>query len=115
MTVDDYTDALRTRDVAQACHQAIGEMSDGAILLSCSGPAPIWLGDQPGETPATWPTGDMVFNAPSSFLFAPAVTVPMLAVDGMPVGVQLMGVPGSDARTAALARWLYEQVDPVVA
>ena len=33
-------------------------------------------------------------------LFAPAVTVPLLAVDGMPVGVQVMAQPGQDARAA---------------
>ena len=48
-------------------------------------------------------------------LFAPAVTVPLLAVGGMPVGVQVMGQPGQDARAVAIARWLLEQVAPVEA
>ena len=32
-------------------------------------------------------------------LFAPVVTVPMMAVAGMPVGLQVMGRPGDDANS----------------
>ena len=59
------------------------------------------------------PTGDFVFSAPSSMLFAPAVTVPLLAVGGLPVGVQVMGQRGEDARVTAIARWLLNTVGPV--
>jgi Asp-tRNA(Asn)/Glu-tRNA(Gln) amidotransferase A subunit family amidase len=48
-------------------------------------------------------------------LFAPAVTVPLLAVGGLPVGVQVMGQPHEDARVTALARWLLGSVTPVTA
>jgi Asp-tRNA(Asn)/Glu-tRNA(Gln) amidotransferase A subunit family amidase len=44
-----------------------------------------------------------VFNAPSSMLFAPAVTVPLMAFEGMPVGVQVMGQHQQDARVTPLA------------
>ena len=47
-------------------------------------------------------------------LFAPAVTVPLMAVGGLPVGVQVMGQRGEDARAAAVARWLLDAVEPVV-
>ena len=56
------------------------------------------------------PTGDPVFNFPRSMLFAPAVTVPLMSVGGVPVGVQLMGQEHEDARIAAMARWLVEAV-----
>ena len=45
--------------------------------------------------------------------FAPAVTLPLMSVSGMPVGVQLMGQPHDDARITALARWLLGTVSPV--
>ena len=77
-------------------------------------PAPLWPGDVPGEPLAPHPTGNAVFNYPSSMLFAPAVTVPLMSVSGMPVGVQLMGQQHEDARITALARWLLETVPPVV-
>ena len=60
------------------------------------------------------PTGDAIFNYPSSMLFAPVVTVPMLAVGGMPVGVQLMGQMHEDARMTAIGRWLAGALEPVV-
>ena len=102
MSVADYQVALAMREEAQARHARIAPLADAVIALACPGPAPRWNGDMD----APRPTGDIAFNAPSSMLFAPAVTVPMLAVDGMPLGVQVMAQPGQDARAAAIARWL---------
>src|SRR5262249_38764331 len=85
------------------------------ITLSCPGPAPLWAGDVPGQPLAPRPTGDFVFNAPSSMLFAPAVTVPLLSVGGLPVGIQVMGQPHEDAQMTSLARWLLTSIAPVVA
>jgi len=49
----------------------------------------------------------------SSILGAPVVTVPLMAVSGLPVGVQVMGQPHEDAAVAAIARWLAEAIPPV--
>lgn len=114
MSVSDYRALLREREAAQAMHAAIAGVADAAITLSCPGPAPLWPGDQPGRPLLPRPTGDAVFNYPSSMLFAPAVTMPLLAVGGMPVGVQLMGQQHEDERITGLARWLAGAVEPVV-
>jgi Asp-tRNA(Asn)/Glu-tRNA(Gln) amidotransferase A subunit family amidase len=114
MRVDDYRAALADRAAAPQRHAAVAPLADAAITLACPGPAPLWGGDVPGQPLAPRPTGDFVFNAPSSMLFAPAVTVPLLGVGGLPVGVQVMGQPHEDARMTALARWLLESVAPVV-
>ena len=82
------------------------------FTLSCPGPAPIWSGDELGKPLAPRPTGDFVFNAPSSMLFAPVVTVPLMSVGGMPVGVQLTGQQHDDARvtgTRAVVRATLEE------
>jgi Asp-tRNA(Asn)/Glu-tRNA(Gln) amidotransferase A subunit family amidase len=50
--------------------------------------------------------------SPTSILGAPAVTVPMLAIEGMPVGIQIVGQCHADARTARIARWLLETMKP---
>jgi Asp-tRNA(Asn)/Glu-tRNA(Gln) amidotransferase A subunit family amidase len=115
MTVDHYRAALLDRAAAQQRHAAVAPLADAVITLACPGPAPLWSGDVPDQPLAPRPTGDFVFNAPSSMLFAPAVTIPMLSVGGMPVGIQVMGQQHEDARVAALARWLLESVPPVVA
>lgn len=110
MTPDDYRAALLARQTAQATHTMLAPLADAAITLACPGPAPLWAGDVPGQPLAPRPTGDFVFNAPSSMLFAPVVTVPLMSVGGMPVGVQVMGQQGEDARVTAFARWLATNV-----
>jgi Asp-tRNA(Asn)/Glu-tRNA(Gln) amidotransferase A subunit family amidase len=108
MTPDDYRTNLLARQQAQLAHMAVAQLADAAITLSCPGPAPLWAGDVPGQPLASRPTGDFVFNAPSSMLFAPVVTVPLLSVGGLPVGVQLMGQQHEDVRMTGLARWVTE-------
>jgi Asp-tRNA(Asn)/Glu-tRNA(Gln) amidotransferase A subunit family amidase len=115
MTPDDYRASLLARQQAQLAHRAVAQLADAAVTLSCPGPAPLWSGDVPGQPLAPRPTGDFVFNAPSSMLFAPVVTVPLMSVGGMPVGVQLIGQQHEDARMTGLARWLTENVKRVFA
>ncbi|HEY4251708.1 MAG TPA: amidase [Roseomonas sp.] len=112
-TVTDYEARLAERAAAQQAHAAIAGLADAVVMLSSPGPAPIWGGDVPGQKLAPRPTGDIAFNAPSSALFAPSVTAPLLAVGGMPLGVQAMGQQGQDAEMAAIARWMHETLDPV--
>ncbi len=115
LSPDDYRALLVEREVAQAAHAAVASIVDASILLSCTGPAPVWQGDIEGEPPVRAPTGDAVFNMPSSMLFAPAVTMPLLGIGGLPVGIQLMGQPQDDAKITALARWVLGHLSPVIA
>jgi Asp-tRNA(Asn)/Glu-tRNA(Gln) amidotransferase A subunit family amidase len=115
MTVADYHGALIDRETAQTCYAAIAPLADAIITLSSPGPAPLWPGDELGLPLAPRPTGDPVFNFPSSMLFAPAVTMPLMAVKGMPLGAQVMGQRHEDARITGFARWLLENLEPVVA
>ena len=115
MTLDDYRMALLARGDAQRIHATMAQLADAAITLACPGPAPLWSGDVPGQPLAPRPTGDFVFNAPSSMLFAPVVTVPLMSVSGMPVGLQLMGQQHEDARMTGLARWFDETLKRVSA
>jgi Asp-tRNA(Asn)/Glu-tRNA(Gln) amidotransferase A subunit family amidase len=114
MSVTDYRSLLTQRELAQVTHARVKQIADAAITLSCPGPAPLWSGDEPGKPLNPRPTGDAVFNVPSSMLFAPVVTVPLLGVGGMPVGVQLMGQQHEDERITSLARWMAETISPVV-
>ncbi len=114
MSPADYQDALAQRAEAQACHAAIRPLADAILTASSPGPAPVSPPEDHPHPSLVRPTGDAVFNYPSSMLFAPAVTVPKLSVGGLPVGVQINGQPGEDAHVTALARWLSESVAPVV-
>ncbi len=114
MSPDDYRAALLARKTAQRCHDAVGQLADAAITLSCPGPAPLWPGDIQGQPLVARPTGDAIFNSPTSMLFAPCVTMPLLAVGGMPLGVQIVGQQHQDAGMTAIARWMLDEVAPVV-
>jgi len=59
------------------------------------------------EAPDLATTGDPVFNRAWSALGAPAITVPAGAgPSGLPLGVQIVGLPGQDARVVACAGWI---------
>ena len=111
MRPDDYRALLLKRAAAQQCHQAIAPLADAAIMLSCPGVATLWPGDVPGQPLAPRPTGDSIFNTPSSMLHAPALTMPLMSMGGLPVGAQLMGQQHEDARMTALARWMVQRTD----
>ncbi len=66
----------------------------------------------PGEAPAGLAsTGDPVMNQVWTFLHAPCLTVPAgRGPNGLPVGVQVVGRIGDDARTLAAAQWVQEQL-----
>jgi len=58
----------------------------------------------PGEAPPAATTGDPVFNRPWTLLHLPCVTLPgRRGPAGLPVGVQLVGPPRSDAALLAVA------------
>lgn len=114
MSVADYRAALLVRDSAQRAHAALAGMADGIVTLACPGPATRLTRDVPGEPLPPRPTGDPVFNYPTSMLFAPCVTTPLMSVNGMPVGVQVCGQQHEDARMTGIARWMLKSVKPVV-
>jgi Asp-tRNA(Asn)/Glu-tRNA(Gln) amidotransferase A subunit family amidase len=60
---------------------------DACITLAAPGAAPVGLGS----------TGDPTFAAPASMLGVPAITLPVLQDDGLPLGLQLLGCADCDA------------------
>lgn len=113
ITLDAYRDLLRRRAEARARLAALAPLADGFIAPASLGPAPR-LGDTGGSQGGILhTTGDPTYNAASSILGAPAVTVPVMAVGGLPVGVQVMGQQHADERVVAIARWLAEAVPAV--
>jgi Asp-tRNA(Asn)/Glu-tRNA(Gln) amidotransferase A subunit family amidase len=61
----------------------------------------------PGVAPKGMATGNPAFNTLWTLAGLPAVSLPLLkGEDGMPIGVQLVGVLGDDARLLRTANWL---------
>src|SRR4051812_28079822 len=97
ITQDTYRAAHVEREKLRAMHEGLASRADGFITLSSPGPGPIGM-DQ----------GSAIFNEASSVLGAPAINLPLLAVDAAPLGVQLLGRWQGDERLTAVARWLAE-------
>jgi len=93
----EYREALNRRVRIRDLHRQIAMRADGFITLSSPGPGPVGM-DQ----------GSAVFNEGSSVLGAPAISLPLLAVEGVPVGVQILGQFDEDERLTSLGRWLAE-------
>ncbi len=96
MRPDDYQRALHRRDVIRAQVVEVGSLADAFITLASSGPAPVGLED----------TGSRCFLSPWSMVGGPSFSLPMLAVDGLPVGIQLMGLSDTDERLTRIANWI---------
>ncbi|MFZ4806066.1 MAG: amidase [Hyphomicrobiaceae bacterium] len=96
----DYVSALAMRE-RHARILADVFANHGTILTpSAPGPAPHGLSR----------TGDPVFNTFWTYLGTPALTLPLLEVDGLPVGVQLVGARMDDGRLLRTGRLLIEQL-----
>jgi Asp-tRNA(Asn)/Glu-tRNA(Gln) amidotransferase A subunit family amidase len=52
--------------------------------------------------------GDPVYSDVPSNTLSPAFALPLLQIDGLPLGVQLIGLPDRDYELARHSRWLSE-------
>jgi Asp-tRNA(Asn)/Glu-tRNA(Gln) amidotransferase A subunit family amidase len=65
----------------------------------------------PGIAPRGTATGNPAFNTLWSLTGLPAVSLPLLSGEGgMPIGVQLVGATGADARLLRTANWLIDKL-----
>jgi Asp-tRNA(Asn)/Glu-tRNA(Gln) amidotransferase A subunit family amidase len=94
----DYNLAEEMRHVLNAGLDEIFERYDAILTPSTPGPAPEGLES----------TGSPVFNAMWTYCGVPCVNLPLLDVDGMPLGVQLVGRRLDDARLLRTANWLVQ-------
>jgi Asp-tRNA(Asn)/Glu-tRNA(Gln) amidotransferase A subunit family amidase len=91
-----------------------------ALVLSCrsqldqvfGGVDALLVPSAPGEAPiGLEATGDPVFCRMWTVLHVPAINLPCaLGPHGLPVGVQIIGRRGEDARALAVADWVHQQL-----
>jgi Asp-tRNA(Asn)/Glu-tRNA(Gln) amidotransferase A subunit family amidase len=92
MTLAGYGAAIAVRQRNREVYARLAARYDAAIILAAPGAAPVGLGS----------TGNPVFNVPASMLGIPAVSLPLLSIDGLPLGLQIAGFVGEDARLFAV-------------
>jgi Asp-tRNA(Asn)/Glu-tRNA(Gln) amidotransferase A subunit family amidase len=97
----DYNRAVARIALYNAALDDVFEETHAILTPAATGEAPRGLES----------TGSPVFSTLWTLCGVPAVTVPVMqGADGMPMGVQLVGPRGDDARLLQCARWLVEQV-----
>jgi Asp-tRNA(Asn)/Glu-tRNA(Gln) amidotransferase A subunit family amidase len=100
----DYIRAVARIPLLNLALDEIFNRYDAILTPAAPGEAPLGL-----ET-----TGNPVFCTAWSLLGTPAVTLPLLhGRNGMPIGVQLVGLRGNDGRLLRTARWLSEFAEQV--
>ena len=97
---DAYVKALLAREtIYESLVKLLGDY-DAVLCLPSCGPAPKGF-----ET-----TGSAIFNGLWTYLGVPCVSLPKLTINGMPLGVQLVGMRGDEGRLLRTARWLDNQL-----
>jgi Asp-tRNA(Asn)/Glu-tRNA(Gln) amidotransferase A subunit family amidase len=93
-----YDERLARRESMRSRVAALAGACDGFVTLAASGTAPVGLEN----------TGARSFPIPWSLVGGPSLSLPLLAHDGLPLGVQIMAAPGADRALFGLARWLMQ-------
>ncbi len=96
MTLTDYKAALEKRALIRILYSRLATDCEACITLSAPGVAPRGIAS----------TGNPVFAVPASMLGVPALSLPLLEEQGMPLGVQLIGFAGQEAKLMSIAAWL---------
>jgi len=95
-----YHRALAHRDALRALTQDFAHRFDGFVTLASTGPAPLGHDE----------TGSRHYQVPWSYLGLPCFTLPVMAADDLPVGLQVMGYDTKTENLAALSHWVMETV-----
>jgi len=96
MSLDDYRADLDERIRVRALYESLAAQCDACVTLAAPAAAPVGLSS----------TGDPVFAVPFSLLGVPAISLPLLREQGLPLGLQVTGFQGKDATTSAIAGWV---------
>lgn len=99
ITPQRYDELLADKHQMKARFESLMAGYDAVVTLSAPGPAPIGHAQ----------TGSRTYQLFASFLQLPAFSLPLLSVDDMPVGVQVIGRARRDGDLCAVARWMSEE------
>ena len=104
MTQGDYAALLAERERIRQTYARLQGHYDVCVSLSATGAAPPGLGS----------TGDPVFASAASLLGVPALSLPVLQAESLPLGIQLIGFANADAAMFAAAAAVSPLTMPVL-
>jgi Asp-tRNA(Asn)/Glu-tRNA(Gln) amidotransferase A subunit family amidase len=102
LTLAEHRADVQERLRVRAVHAALAGNCDACIALAAPGNAPEGLSS----------TGNPEFAVPASLLGVPALSLPVFEVNGMPLGLQVIGFFDRDADAFAIASWLMSSLLP---
>ncbi|NQV12111.1 Asp-tRNA(Asn)/Glu-tRNA(Gln) amidotransferase subunit GatA [Candidatus Uhrbacteria bacterium] len=106
-----YVDAYYKKAVSarQALREQLNEaFSKVDVLMGPTTPTVAWKLGEKFDDPLTMYLAD-IYTVVANLAGIPALSIPCGDVDGLPVGLQIMGPAGSDAKLLDLGHW-YEQL-----
>ena len=96
MTQRQYSESLARRVAARTAYASAISRYDAFVTLGACGAAPVGLDS----------TGNPAMNVAASLLGCPALTLPLLEDEGLPLGLQLLGGANRDAALFEVASWV---------
>lgn len=96
----DYAAARAERDALYEQLTSLVASYDMILTPAATGVAPVGLAS----------TGSPLFNALWTYLGMPCLSLPLLDIDGLPLGVQLVGKRDGDAALLAAGQWLQDAI-----
>ncbi len=99
--VTAYIDAVAARDAAYLAIAQLFSRYSAILTPAAPGAAPKGLGS----------TGAPIFNGLWTYLGMPAISLPLMEGNGLPIGVQLVGARRDDGRLLRTANWLTQKLE----
>lgn len=96
ITLEDYHAALDWKDAFRIRYGSLSDRVDGVIGLTAPEVAPVGLEN----------IGNPLMCSPASCMGAPAISLPAMVSEGLPLGLQLIGFHNRDAEMFAHAAWI---------
>ncbi len=93
MTLAEYREHLAGREQVRSVYTRLAAVAEASVTLSAPAEAPVGIKG----------TGNPIYVVPGSLLGVPALSLPLLACNGLPLGLQLMGYANKDAELVAAA------------
>jgi len=93
-----YDEARGQQEFLYEALRPILEDNDAILTPAAAGIAPVGLAS----------TGSPMFNGLWTYLGMPCISLPLLEIGGLPLGAQLVGARGDDARLLRVAAWMTE-------